>query len=150
MNLKIDDDKCFQYSATVASTYNEIDYNPERVSNIVLFKSKYNWHEINYSSKLDDWKRFEKINPTVALNILYVKEKEIFQAYISNNNSTWEKQTILLMISNEESEKKMLALSCSKKNICIITLKKTSNHKGDFYCLNCLSSFKKWKQTQIS
>ena len=110
MNLKIDDDKCFQYSATVASTYNEIDYNPERVSNIALFKIKYNWHEINYSSKLDDWKRFEKINPTVALNILYVKEKEIFQAYISNNNSTWEKQTILLMISNEESEKKNVGI----------------------------------------
>ena len=106
MNPKNDDDKCFRYSATVASNYNEIEYNPERVSNIVLFKSKYNWQEINYSSKLDDWKGFEKNNPTVALNILYVKEKEIFQAYISNNNSTREKQIILLMISNEESEKK--------------------------------------------
>ena len=34
-----------------------------------------------------------------------------------------------------------MELSCSKKNICIITLK-TSKIKGDFYCLNCLYSFK--------
>ena len=32
-----------------------------------------------------------------------------------------------------------MALSCSK-NICIIS-QKTSNHEGDFYCLNCLNSF---------
>ena len=35
------------------------------------------WKRINYSSKKDDWKMFEKIHPTIALNILYIKEKEI-------------------------------------------------------------------------
>ena len=34
-----------------------------------------------------------------------------------------------------------MVLSCSKKIIYIIT-KITSKHKGDFYCLNCLHSFK--------
>ena len=41
------------------------------------------WKGINYPSKTDDWKTFEKNNPTIALNILYIKEKEVCPAYIS-------------------------------------------------------------------
>ena len=33
--------------------------------------NKYNWKGINYLSKIDDWKKFEKSNLTIALNILY-------------------------------------------------------------------------------
>ena len=84
--------------------YEEIKWNPERLSNIKPFINKYNWKERNYPSKLDDWKTFEKNNPTTAFNILYIKEKEICPAYISHINSNCEKQIILLMIPNEEKE----------------------------------------------
>ena len=47
---------------------------------------------------------FEKNNPTIALNILYIKGKEIYPRYISKHNSTRENQIILLMIPNEEKE----------------------------------------------
>ena len=60
---------------------------------------------INYPSKLDDCKIFEKNNPTTALNILYTKEKEILPAYISKHYSIREKQIILLMIPNKEKER---------------------------------------------
>ena len=94
INLKNTDDKCFQYAVTVALNYGEINWNPERVSNIKPFISKYNWKGINYHSKIDDWKKFEKNNPTIA-----IKEKEICPANISKIS---EKQIILLMIPNEE------------------------------------------------
>ena len=82
----------FQYTVTVALNYKEIKWNPERVSNIKPFINKYNWKGINYSSKLDDWKTFEKNNVTIALNILYIKEKEIYPAYISKIKSNCEKE----------------------------------------------------------
>ena len=47
---------------------------PERVSNIIPFRNKYNWEGINYQPKIDDWKTFEKSNPTIAFNILCKKE----------------------------------------------------------------------------
>ena len=53
--------------------------------------NKYNWNRINYPSKIDDWKTFEKNYPTTALNILYIKEKETCTAYISKINSNCEK-----------------------------------------------------------
>ena len=41
---------------------------------------------MKYPSKLDEWKKFEKNNPTIAINIFYIKEKEILPAYISKHN----------------------------------------------------------------
>ena len=57
---------------------------------------------IYYPSKKDDWKTLEKNNPTIALSVSYIKEKEIFPAYFSEINPNYEKQIILLMIPNEE------------------------------------------------
>ena len=75
MNPKNEDDKDFRYAVTFALNYGETESHPERVSNIKPFINKYNSKGINYPSKLDDWKTFEKNNPTIALNILYIKEK---------------------------------------------------------------------------
>ena len=65
------DDKCFQYVATVALNYEEIESHLEGVSYIRLIINKCNWKRINYPSKRDDWKTFEN-------------------AYISKHNSTRE------------------------------------------------------------
>ena len=51
----------------VVLNYEEIKWNPESVSNIKLFINKYDWKGINYPSKIDDWKTFEKNNLTIAL-----------------------------------------------------------------------------------
>ena len=67
---------------TVALNYEEIESYPERVSNNKIFINKCNRKGINYPSKIDDWKAFNKNNPTIALNILYIKENEICPAYI--------------------------------------------------------------------
>ena len=44
--------------------------------------NKYEWKGINYPPKIDDWKTIEKNNPTIDINILYIKQKEICPAYI--------------------------------------------------------------------
>ena len=85
-NPKNDDNKCFQYAATIALNYKEI-LEPRKSSNIKPFINSYNWEGINYPPKTEDWKRFEKKNLTIALNVLYMKET----AYISNINSNCEK-----------------------------------------------------------
>ena len=84
--------------ATVALNYGKIKWNPERVWNIEPSVNKYNCDGIKCSSKIGDWKTFEKNNPTIARNNLYIKEMEICPAYISKTNLNCEKQIILLMI----------------------------------------------------
>ena len=53
---------------------------------------------------MDDWKKFEKDIPIIALNILYIKENKILLAYISKHNSTCEKQIFLVVIPSEEKK----------------------------------------------
>ena len=90
---------------TVALSYEETESHTERVSNIKPFINKHNGKGIDYSAKVDVWKTFEKNNPTIALNILYIKEKEICPACISKINSNCEKKKkIPLMITNEEKK----------------------------------------------
>ena len=73
-----------------------------------------------------------------SLNILYTKEKEILPAYISKHKWTCEKQITLLMIPKKEKESSdYLAV----KILSTLLREITSKH-GDFYCLNCLHSFK--------
>ena len=79
INPQNEDEKCFQYAATVPSNYDNIKWNPERVSNIKPFINKYNWEKLNYPSKIDDWKRL-----AIALNILYTKEKNFSNLYFES------------------------------------------------------------------
>ena len=77
--------------------------------------------------------KFE-LNNEIALNILYVPHdtKKIQVAYKSKHNLTREKQVILLMISNGENWHYLVV-----KNLPRLLKGITSNHKEDFYCLNC-------------
>ena len=60
INPKNKDNKCFQYSITVALNNQEIGNNPERISNIKPFIDKYNWKGIDFPAGIKDWKKSEK------------------------------------------------------------------------------------------
>ena len=72
INPKNKDNKCFQYSITVALNHQEIESHPERISNIKPFINKYNWKDIDFPTGIKDRKKFERNNKTIALHILYV------------------------------------------------------------------------------
>ena len=48
--------------------------NPQRVTKIKPFINKYNWEGINLPSEEDDWKKIEKNNVAIALNVLHAKK----------------------------------------------------------------------------
>ena len=75
---------------------------PQRLTKVKLFINKYNCERINFPSEKDNWKKFEKNNRAVALNILYAKKEKIYPAYVSKHNLNCEKQVILLVIPNGE------------------------------------------------
>ena len=134
INPKNNDYKCFQYTVTLALNLDKINKN----SKIKPFIEEYNWKDIDFPSTSKYWKKFE-LNNEIALNILYVPHntKKIEIAYKSKYNLTREKQVILLMISNGENWHYLLVKSLSGLLTGI-----TSNHKEDFYCLNCFHSYR--------
>ena len=138
INPKNNDDKCFQYAVTLALNLDKIKKDPQRVSKIKPFIEKYNWEDIDFPSTSKDWKKFE-CNNEVALNILYVpyNTKQINIAYKSKNNLTHKRQIILLMISDGQKWHYLVV-----KNLSRLLRGITSNHKEDFYCLNCFHSYR--------
>ena len=60
INPKNKDNKCFQYSITVALNHQNIESHPERISNIKPFVDQYNWKGIDFPAEIKDWKKFEK------------------------------------------------------------------------------------------
>ena len=104
-----------------------------------------------------DYSALEKNNSDIAINILFVpyKTKEIRQAYISKHNKTRNIHANLLMITDGTGNWHYLAI----KSISGLLRGVTSNHNGDYYCLNCfhsytteknLESMKKYVKTMIS
>ena len=98
------DNRCFEYSIVVP-LHKEIKNHPERIQdNHHFFSCDYNWQGIGFPAGIKEWKRFEKINETVALNILKIPHDEvpITQAYKSKYNHTRKNQVVLLMITDSE------------------------------------------------
>ena len=105
INPKNVDGRCFEYSLVVALRHNEIKSHPERIQgNHHLFSCDYNWQGIDFLAGIKEWKRFEKNNETIALNILQVPHDEIkiTHAYKSKYNHTRKNQVVLLMVTDGE------------------------------------------------
>ena len=138
INPKNNDNNCFQYTLTVALNHQQIKNHPERISNLKPFIDQYNWKGINFPSQKEDWKEFESNNKSIALNILFVpyNAENIRLAYKSKHNFKRKNQVILLMITNG---KKWYYLAVKKLSVLLRGV--TSNHNGDFYCLNCFHTY---------
>ena len=123
----------------MALNHEQIKKDPQRITKIMAFIDQYNLKEIDFPANKKDWKKFELINKSVALNILYVPDntEKIRHAYKSKYNLERENQVILLLISDGEKWHYLAA-----KKLSALLRGITSKHEGDFYCLNCFYSFR--------
>ena len=103
-NPKNEDNKCFQYSITVALNHESIENHPEKISNSKRFINQYNWEDIDFPAGIKDQKKFERNNKTIALNIWFISynTKKINLPYKSKYNCKREDQIVLLMITSIE------------------------------------------------
>ena len=94
--------------------------------------------ERNFPSGPKDWTKFEQNNKTIELNVLYLPHntKIISVSYKSEYNSKLKKQVILLIITNSEKSHYLVVT-----NLSALLQGMPSNHKEDFYCLNCFNSY---------
>ena len=138
INPKHKDNNCFQYALTSALNYQNIKKVLQRISKIKPFINQYNWKEADFPSEQKDWKKFELNNKSTALNILFVpyNTEKIRLAYKSKYNFKRENHVILLMIT-DGIKWHYLAV----KNLSALIRGITSNHVGDFYCLNCFHTY---------
>ena len=61
------------------SSHEELGKNPEGIATL----NKYDWEGINFPSEKYNWKKIEKNNVTIALDVLYAIKEEIYPTYVS-------------------------------------------------------------------
>ena len=134
----------------------KIRRHPQRISKIKPHIDKCNRKDITFPVGIDEYKKFEKNNGDIALNILYASphEKKISLVYKSKYNRKRRNQVVLLMITDDEQQDNIekwhyIALKSEidddgnkRPTQCLSALYRgvTSNHNGDFYCLGYLHS----------
>ena len=123
--------RCIRLSKKLKATH-------KQYLNFNFFFDQYDWKEIDFPSNSKNWNQFEQNNKTIAFSNLFVpyNTKEIRLAYKSKYNHKPKNQVILLMIIDGEKWHYLAVkrLSALLKGIA-------SNHKEDFYCLNCFHSY---------
>ena len=134
----INNDNCFRIALNDALNYENIEKDPSRISKTEPYINKYNWEGIEFPAGPKNVEKFEQNNKTIALNILFVpyNAEKIRVAYTSKYNHMCKNQGILLMIT-DGSKRHYIAVS----NLSALLRRKSSNHHGDFYCLNCFNSY---------
>ena len=134
----INGDNNFQNTLDDALNDQNIERDPPRISKIKSYFIKYNWEGIELLAGLKDWQKIEQNNTTIAFNVLFVPHntETIRVAYRSEYNSKREKQVNLLMIT-DGTKWHYLAIT----NLTALLAKKSSDHVGGFYCLNCFNSY---------
>ena len=135
-----EDNKCFQYAITTALIYQNVNHHPERIFKLKPFINNYKWKYIEFPLYLKDWRKFQCNKKAIALNILYVpyKTKEIRQVYTSKHNDKRNNQVNLLMFTDGDTNWNYLAII----NLPGLLRGIISNHNCDFYCLNCIHSYR--------
>ena len=133
----INNNNSFQSALDDVLNYQTIKTNLQRIPKLKPYINKYNWQGIKFPARPKDWIKFERNNKTIALIILFIQHntKIISAAYRSEYKHKRKKQVILLMITDDKKHNYLTVT-----NLSALLAKKSSDHDGDFYCLNCFNS----------
>ena len=82
-------------------------------------------------------KKLEKNNLAIAVNVFYTNKEKIYPDYVSKHILNCQKRVIVLMIPKKEWWHYVAV-----KQLPALLRGVTSKHDSDFYCLNCLYSFR--------
>ena len=142
------------YAIAIALFDEALGKNPGRISKeLIKYANAFNWHDIDFPATYEDYITFERLNEAVSLNILYVplNEVNICPEHISKRNFDKKHQVVLVKIGDDKGKWHFPALPSNldeagirrpKKSISRLMEGISSNSHDDFYCYECLHSFR--------
>jgi hypothetical protein len=141
INIKNIDNKCFMW-CVLAHLY-PVAKDAERVSkyNKEEYINSVNWNDIPFPTPVDEkiYKKFERQNPTISINIYYYKisddKVKIYPSYITNHEK--EKHVDMLYIYDETNSHYCLIKNLSR----LVRSQVTSHEKKIELCKRCLKHF---------
>ena len=75
INQKNEDQECFKWAVIMASRWEEINNNPEKISKLKRFEKDFDWSGIEFPVSIKDIKKFEFRNQ-ISINLLAIEDKQ--------------------------------------------------------------------------
>ena len=136
VNIKNENNRCFQYSIVKSVYHDEINNNINRVSSVEPYIDCINWKNITFPPTRYDYEKFEKNNRSMALFVLnYGDNGKITHIFNSNYIKEINQHVILLLLENKHY------VTVTRLNALI----RDSNNSRMVYCIHCLQPFSKKK-----
>ncbi|XP_057301757.1 uncharacterized protein LOC130636145 [Hydractinia symbiolongicarpus] len=136
INPQNKDEECFKWSIIAALHHEDITSDPERISKLRPFADEYNWHGIEFPMSIKEISKFEKNNPDIAVNVLYVTGKT-FNILCRSTHNEREKQVNLLLLTDIKKSHYIAIENLSR----LLGSKISKNHAKMHFCMNCLQAF---------
>ena len=103
------DEECFKWAVIASLHHEEINSHPERTSKLEPYSNLYNWKGLKFPVPVNQIEKFEKNNPEIAVNVLYLDDPKegkskgkITILRRSDGNTTRSKVVNLLLITDGE------------------------------------------------
>ena len=130
------DEGCFMWAVIAALHYREIGNHPERISKLKPYVGRYNWDGLVFPVTLQDICGFEKNNEDIAINVLYVEDKNI---EILRKSEYHDRENIVNLLMVSDGKKKHYT---TIKNLSrLLSSENTRGNGREYYCMNCLQGF---------
>ena len=105
-----EDQECFKWTAIVASRWEDIDRNPQRISKLKKFEPDFDWSGIGFPVSFRDIKGFEFRNQ-ILINILAIEGRQI---YICRKGGNYERAINLMFITESNRKHHVMIKSLSR------------------------------------
>ena len=121
INPKNEDQECFKWAVIVASRWEEINNNPERISKLKRFEKDFDWSGIEFPVSVKDIKKFEFRNQ-ISINLLAIEGEQI---YICRKGGNYEHIINLMLITGNNRKHYVTIKSLSR-----LLSSQNTKHKG--------------------
>ena len=139
LNIKSNDEKCFLWS--VLACLHPVSQNPERVSKYLQYEHTLNIEGLSFPLPIKDIPKFEKLNPSISINVLSLDDKDFCIEYCSPEHQR-PNHVNQLLLDEEGSDKRHYILI---KNMSSLVAHRT-HHNGQTYVMDVsiLSQLKRY------
>ena len=139
-----EDEECFKWAVIAALHHEEINSHSERISKLEPYSGLLQLEGLEFPMTVRQIDKFEQNNPDIAVNVLYLHQKEegkskgkITILRRSDGNITKGKVVNLLLITDGKKRH----YTCIKSLSRLLSRENRVKRNQQYYCLNCLNAF---------
>ena len=124
--------------------HKDIQKDLQRISKLKPYSDLYNWKGLKFPVTVNQIDKFEKNNPFIAVNVLYLHDRKegISRGKIAilrrSDGNTSRSRVVNLLLITDGKKSHYTAI----KSLSSLLKRENSKYKGEYYfCINCLNAF---------